>query len=86
MEKFDEVCKTTCYEVTNNQLVKVGKNIKRLRLKSGLSQADVGFYIFSDKSLISSLERGVQKNVTLFTLNKIAKLFYVDLEDLFNDD
>lgn len=83
---LDEVCRESCAKLTVNQLITVGKNIKRLRLKSKQTQADIAFWIFSDKSSISSLERGVSKNITLFTLIKIAELFKIKVEDLLKDD
>lgn len=79
---FDEICKKSCSKNTASQLIKVGKNIKALRLESKLTQSDVAFYIFSDKSLISALERGVQKNVTLLTLIKLGELFKIPIQDL----
>lgn len=80
--KFDEICKKSCKKLTENYLNEIGKKIKKMRLENNLTQADVGFYIFSDKSLISSIERGVQKNVNLLTLIKISELFNISLEEL----
>lgn len=80
--QFDEICKKSCASFTANQLIIVGKNIKKLRLKNKLTQADIAFYVFSDKSLISALERGVSKNVTLLTLVKLAELFSIPLQEL----
>ncbi len=61
----------------------IGKNIKTFRLENSMSQSDVAFYIFTDKSLISALERGVCKNITLLTLIKFCKLFDRNIEDFF---
>lgn len=84
--EFDEICINKCKKITSKQLELIGQNIKKLRLKNKLTQSDVSFYIFSDKSIISSIERGVQKNVTLLTLVKIAELFELELEDLLRED
>lgn len=84
--QFDEICKKSCANFTANQLIIVGKNIKKLRLKGKISQNDLAFYVFSDKSLISALERGVSKNVTLLTLIKLSEVFKVKLQDLLKDD
>lgn len=83
--QFDEISKIKCKELTAEQLSIVGKNIKRLRLKNKLTQSDVSFYIFSDKSLISALERNVAKNINLLTLIKIAELFSITVEDLLKE-
>ncbi len=82
MENFCEVSKKECHKITEAQLITIGKNVKRLRIKNKLTQQDVSFFIFSDKSLVSSLERGVQKNITLFTLTKLAELFSVKIGEL----
>ncbi len=83
---FDEICKKTCAKLTANQLIIVGKNIKRIRLKNKQTQSDIAFFIFSDKSSISALERGVAKNINLLTLVKIAELFSIGVEDLLKED
>lgn len=86
MLQFDEICKKSCETLTVDKLAIVGKNIKKLRLKNKLTQSDIAFYVFSDKSLISSLERGAQKNVTLLTLIKLSELFSIKVEELFKND
>lgn len=83
--KFDEICKKSCAEITYNQLKTVGKNIKKLRTERNITQNDLGYFIFSDKSLISALERGKQKNITFLTLIKLAEALKVKLEDLLNE-
>lgn len=65
------------------ELHTIGINLKTFRLERDMTQSDVAFYIFTDKSLISALERGVCKNVTLHTLTKLCKLFDKKIEDLF---
>lgn len=80
--RFDEICLDQTKDLTKEKLKIIGDNIKKLRKKSGLTQADVAFFIFSDKSLISALERGVTTNITLGSLTKIATLFDVNIESL----
>lgn len=75
VEVFDEVSKRDCKDETKVYLEKVGEKLKTLRKKYNLTQMDVAFYIFADKSLISAIERKVVKNITLCTLTKLAKLF-----------
>jgi len=48
-----------------------------------MTQQDLAFYIFSDKSLISQIERGSCKNVTVSTLMKISCVLQIELNDLF---
>jgi transcriptional regulator with XRE-family HTH domain len=83
--KLDEVCRKKCKKITAEQLIIVGRNIRRIRLKNKQSQQDIAFFVFSDKSSISALERGVAKNVNLLTLVKIAELFSITVEDLLKE-
>jgi transcriptional regulator with XRE-family HTH domain len=73
-------------KTTADKLNIIGKNIKKLRDKHKMTQADLSFYIFADKSLISALERNVQKNITLLTLGRIAKLFELSVVDLLQEN
>lgn len=78
---IDEVSKKDMAILCHKQLITIGKNIKNFRKEKGLTQSDVAFYIFADKSLISALERGVQKNITLLTLTRFCKLFNKTFQD-----
>lgn len=79
---FDEICVEENSKLTQQKLKKLGENIKRLRIEHNKTQSDIAFYIFSDKSLISALERGRYKNITVGSIMKIATLFNVTVEDL----
>lgn len=81
--EFDEICNKEAELFTQERLQIMGKNLKKMRLKNHLTQADVAFYIFSDKSLVSALERGVYKNITLLTISKLVLLFKIEIDDLF---
>lgn len=81
---IDEICLNNNKNLTKEKLRIVGNNVKKLRKKNGLTQSDVAFYIHSDKSLISALERGKSVNMTLSSLTKIATLFGVEVELLFS--
>lgn len=48
-----------------------------------MTQQDLAFYSFSDKCLISEIERGACSNITLFTIFKIAKVLGVTEDYLF---
>ena len=56
----------------NPDLVKFGLNVRRLRLKKGLSQAALAKQAGLSPNYIGTLERGVQ-NPSLKTLEKLAK-------------
>ena len=59
----------------------VGKRIKELRLARGLKQEEMCQFGFEYK-YYQRIEYG-QKNLSLKTLNKLAKAFAVKVEDLF---
>lgn len=61
----------------------VGKRIKELRQKKGLSQEEFAFRCDLDRTYITSLERG-KRNVSLTNLEKIAKAFEMTLSEFFN--
>lgn len=49
---------------------KVGKRIKSLRIKQGLSQEEFAFRCEMDRTYITSIERG-KRNIALKNLEKI---------------
>ena len=59
----------------------VGKRVRQLRLKKGLRQEDMYRFGFEYK-YYQRIEYG-QKNLTLRTLNKLAKAFKVPVAELF---
>lgn len=83
--KFDEINQAECKKQTEEMLKTAGNNLKKLRETHNLSQSDVAFFTFSDKSSISSLERGITKNTTLLTLVRLSELFNINLNELLND-
>lgn len=62
---------------------KVGRRIKELRTKQGLSQEEFAFKCDLDRTYITSLERG-KRNISLENLEKIAKAFNMTLSEFFN--
>lgn len=68
----------------NDLYPRFGKNLRKARLKAGLSQMQVAESIRADKSYISNLEKG-KKNPTLFTLSKLAKSIGISLSKLLRD-
>lgn len=53
-------------------LLKIGKNIKDLRIKEGLSQEKLSYKSNLDRTYIGSVERG-ERNISIINLIKIAK-------------
>lgn len=82
---FDEINKKEVEAKTIVNLNTIGKNIRNLRIKNKLTQQDLAFYIFSDKCIISNIERGVMKNMTIKKIIAIAEVFKINALDLFKD-
>ncbi len=81
---MEEINKSEICKRVKSKMLKIGSHIKCLRKEHNLTQQDLAFYIFSDKSLISELERGNAKNITVSTLMKISDVFNIAVDDLFN--
>lgn len=67
---------------TKSCLNKIGFRIKELRKQHDLTQFELACDLNTDKSLISALERGCYKNITIKTLVKISEYFSVSLSYL----
>ncbi|MBR5636727.1 MAG: helix-turn-helix transcriptional regulator [Pseudobutyrivibrio sp.] len=66
----------------NENNLKVGTNIARLRKLKGISQEDFAFDIGYSKNHISSIERG-KKNITKKVVDAVVRYFDVDEEELY---
>lgn len=64
-----------------NEAEKLGKNLKRIRTKKGISQGDMVRILNMPKSFVSSIENG-KTNPTLATITKIAKAIGVSVGEL----
>lgn len=81
----DEINKSEIFKKIKTKMSMIGSRIRILRKQKGITQQDLAFFIFSDKSLISEMERGNSKNVTLFTLMKISDVLDINVDELFCD-
>ncbi len=59
-----------------------GHKVRQIRLKKNISQEELGFRSGLSKNYISDVERG-RRNVSLQTIEKIAKGLEVAIKDLF---
>lgn len=64
-----------------NEAEKLGKNLKQIRTKKGISQGEISRILEIDKSFISNIEAG-KTNPTLATIAKIAKAIGVSVGEL----
>lgn len=60
---------------------RVGAKVRRLRKEQGLSQEELAYRAGIHRTFVSQIERAV-KNVTLVSLDRVAKGLGVSLKDL----
>jgi transcriptional regulator with XRE-family HTH domain len=63
----------------------VGRNVKRLRIAAGISQAKLAERMGVDRAYVSGLELG-QRNPTIVTLWHLSKALGSDLRSFFRPD
>lgn len=63
----------------------VGRNVRKLRIGAGLSQAELAERMGVDRAYISGLELG-QRNPTILTLWHLGKALGAKLRLLFEED
>ena len=68
----------------NTSIIKntIGKNIRDLRLKRDISQDRLSKLTDLSLNTIVKIESGKNKNPTIVTLFKIAKIFNMQIDDL----
>ena len=59
----------------------LGKNMKRIRAKKGMSQGDIARALVVDRGYISNIENG-KKNPTIATIQKLANALGVSADEL----
>ena len=67
----------------SEHLIKIGKNISRIRKEKGLTIKALGLDCDIDKPNLIPIEKG-RRNITILTLVKISKALEVELKDLIN--
>lgn len=65
----------------SDEAQKLGKNLKRIRTKKGISQGDIVRALGMPKSFVSNIENG-KTNPTLATIAKVAKAIGVSVDEL----
>ena len=60
----------------------VARNLRKLRVKQGLSQENLAVDAHIDRTYVSRLERGLE-NPTVAVLGRLAKALYAKVEDFF---
>ena len=64
-----------------SEQVKLGKNLKRIRIQKGISQGDIARSLKIGRSFITNIENG-KTNPTLDTIARIAKVIGVPADEL----
>ncbi|MCQ4088495.1 helix-turn-helix domain-containing protein [Saccharibacillus sp. JS10] len=65
--------------------VKIGQRIKTLRNYNKITQEDLALRTGLDRTYINSVENG-RRNISIETLEKIAKGFNMNIFNFFNND
>lgn len=68
--------------MSNNNLNRISKNIKKLRKQKNYSLEKVSKLADVSLNTVVKIESGMNKNPTIETLNKIAKALNVGVDDL----
>jgi transcriptional regulator with XRE-family HTH domain len=68
------------WDMYNDVLVKFGKNLKKIRIKKGLSQERLALKAGLDRTYVGSVERG-ERNISLLNIEKIAKALDKNISD-----
>lgn len=63
---------------------KFGRNLKRLRLKKGISQESLALTAELDRTYIPSIEKG-ERNVSITVVEKLANALNVNISEFFKD-
>ena len=67
--------------VMQNEQIKLGRNLKRIRTQKGISQGDIARTLKVGRSFITNIENG-KTNPTLATIARVAKAVGVPAGDL----
>ena len=65
--------------------IKIGKRLRELRTKKGLSQEKFSFICELDRTYIASIEQG-KRNVSIANIEKIAKALDLSVYEFFKSD
>ena len=71
-------------KIKANVSIKFGENIRKIRLKKGLSQEQLASLADLHRTYIGMIERA-EKNITIINIEKIAIALKVDIKTLFDD-
>ena len=66
----------------NSQIEKLGRYMRYMRMKKGLSQRKLAKIIGIDHSTISDFENGIIKKIDFFIVVKMCYALSIDIEDL----
>jgi hypothetical protein len=65
-----------------NDLIRIGENIKRYRLKAKITQKELAYKIGVTHFWVCKLEKGKQNNTTINLLISISEELKIDLVEL----
>ncbi len=82
----DEINKKEIAIRVVDRIKEIGSRVKECRINAKMTQQDLAFFCFSDKSVMSDIETGKAKNITLMTIFKISCVLNVTENYLLTGD
>lgn len=76
---MEQITKEQEIEFIKKRNNSICKKVKAERLRQGLTQHDLAWYINSSQSVVNSIENNVEYNAKMGTLLKISKVLGVPL-------
>lgn len=71
--------------IEKEYLLKIGKNIRIIRLKKKIRQNEIAYRCNFDKSSYNNIEAG-KRNITILNLRKIAIALEVNISEFFKEN
>lgn len=78
----EEIDRKKVSALVSDRMREIGQRVRCCRDDIHITQQDLAFWCFSDKCLISKIERGAMTNTTFSTLFKIADVLGQDVDYL----
>ncbi len=69
----------------NDIYYRIGKNIRKYRIKKGMKQRELAEALFLSDSFITKLESVTHQTIAIDTLEEFAKVLDVDIKAFFDE-
>ena len=83
MRELSEVTEKQIAFRTQVLMETLGKNLKKERIKQGMSRTNLAFYAKTTESMICNIENGKKSGISVYTLIKISESLDINIWKLF---